>query len=140
MTATRFWRLVAIPDDLGDRPATVRTGCVMLPNRSAWSGQLECDLDDPRDRAHVYELVMTEGTEDDVRTYIDLDVLLGMRDTMWLAPRGREKWADYLRSRGLIAWRALTPLGPPVARRTAGPRNRHAQRWNRAVTGQPQLQ
>lgn len=33
----------------------------------------------------MYELVMTEGTVDDVRTYIDLDVLLEMWDTMWLA-------------------------------------------------------
>ncbi len=33
----------------------------------------------------AYELVMTEGTEDDVRTHIDLDVLLGMWNTTWLA-------------------------------------------------------
>ena len=103
VTVTRFWRPVEIPDDLGDRPATVRSGRVKLPNRIAWSGQSEYDLDDPRGRAHIYELVMTEGTEDDVRTYIDLDVLLEMWDTMWLAAHVREQWADYLRSRELIA-------------------------------------
>lgn len=73
-----------------------------LPKRIAWSGQPEYDLDDPKDRERVYELVMTEGTEDDVRTYIDLEVLLTMWDTMWLAPHVREQWADRLRSRGLI--------------------------------------
>ncbi|WP_420623312.1 hypothetical protein [Candidatus Poriferisodalis sp.] len=103
MTVTRFWRPVEIPDDHGDRPAAVRTGRVKLPNHIAWSGQGEYDLDDPRGRAHVYELVMTEGNEDDVRTYIDLEVLLGMWDTMWLAPHVREQWAEHLRSRGLIS-------------------------------------
>jgi len=39
----------------------------------------------------VYELVMPEGGADDVRTYIDLDVLLEMWDTMWLAPHVREQ-------------------------------------------------
>ena len=103
MTVTRFWRPVEIPDDLGERPAAVRTGRVKLPNRIAWSGQPTYDLDDPKDLARVYELVMTEGTADDVRTYIDLEVLLAMWDTMWLASHVREQWADRLRSRGLIA-------------------------------------
>ena len=98
----RFFRPVEIPDDLGERPAAVRSGRVQLPSHIAWSGQGEYDLDDPRGREHVYELVMTEGNEDDVRTYVDLDVLLGMWDTMWIAPYVREQWAEHLRSRGLI--------------------------------------
>ncbi len=92
-----------IPDDFGACQAAVRTGRVTLPNRIAWSGQGEYDLDDLDDRRRVYELVMTEGTEDDVRTYIDLDVLLVMWDTMWLAPHVREQWAERLRSRDLIS-------------------------------------
>ncbi len=56
-----------------------------LLNRIAWSGQGDHDLDNPQDRMRAYELVMTEGTEDDVRTHIDLDVLLGMWNTTWLA-------------------------------------------------------
>lgn len=103
VTITRFWRPVEIPDDLGDRPAAIRSGWVKLPNRVAWSGQGEYDLDDPRGWAHVYELVMTEGTEDDIRAYIDIDVLLDMWDTMWLATHVREQWTEFLRSRELIA-------------------------------------
>ena len=103
VTVTRFWRPVEIPDDLGDHPAAVRTGRVTLPNHIAWSGQGEYDLDDAQHRMRMYELVMTEGNEDDVRTYVDLEVLLGMWDTMWLAPRVREQWAASLRSRGLIS-------------------------------------
>ncbi|WP_419915769.1 hypothetical protein [Candidatus Poriferisodalis sp.] len=103
MTATRFSRPVEIPDDLGERPAAVQTGRVRLPNHIAWSGQGEYDLDDPQHRMRVYELVMTEGNEDDVRTYVDLEALLGMWDTMWLAPHVREQWADHLRSRSLIS-------------------------------------
>ncbi|WP_420624614.1 hypothetical protein [Candidatus Poriferisodalis sp.] len=102
MAATRFSRPVEIPDDFGDRPAAVRTGRVTLPNRIAWSGQGEYDLDDPNDRRRVCELVMTEGTEDDVRTYIDPDILLGIWDTMWLAPHVREQWTAHLRSRDLV--------------------------------------
>ena len=87
-----------------------------LPIHIAWSGQGEYDLDDPRGRAHVYELVMTEGNEDDVRTYIDLDVLLTMWDTMWLAPHVREQWAAHLRSRGLISSGVLTALQERICR------------------------
>ncbi|WP_419854875.1 hypothetical protein [Candidatus Poriferisodalis sp.] len=102
MSTTGFWRPVEIPDDLGERPVAVRSGRVKLPNHIAWSGQGEYDLDDPRGRERVYELVMTEGSEEDVRACIDLDVLLGMWDTMWLAPHVRDQWAEHLRSRGLI--------------------------------------
>ena len=102
MSAARFWRPVEIPDDLGERPAAVRSGLVKLPNHIAWSGQGPYDLDDRQGREHVYELVMTEGNADDVRTYVDLDVLADMWDTMRLAPHVREQWARFLRSRGLI--------------------------------------
>ncbi len=103
MDAVGFWRHVDIPDDLGERPAAIRTGLVKLPNHIAWSGQGEYDLDDPRGRERVYELVMTEGNEDDMRAYVDLDVLLSMWDTMRLAPHVRDQWAEHLRSHGLIA-------------------------------------
>ena len=102
MSAARFWRPVEIPDDLGERPAAVRSGVVKLPNHIAGSGQRPYALDDRRGREHVYELVMTEGNADDVRTYVDLDVLADMWDTTRLAPHVREQWARFLRSRGLI--------------------------------------
>ncbi len=51
---------------------------------------------------YVYQLVMTEGGEDDVRRYIDLDHLLEMWHDMWLSPHVRERWDRWLRDRELI--------------------------------------
>ena len=103
MAATRFSRPVEIPDDLADRTVAPLRGRVKLPNRIAWSGQGHFDLDDRRDRMYVYQLVMTEGTPDDMRRYIDLDHLLEMWHHMWLPPYVREIWDRWLRDRDLIA-------------------------------------
>ena len=46
---------------------------------------------------------MTEGLDDDVRYYIDLDTLVGVWDDLWLSPHVRERWGAWLRGRGLIA-------------------------------------
>lgn len=45
---------------------------------------------------------MTEGLDDDVRYYIDLDTLLRLWDELWLSPHVREAWSDWLRDRGLL--------------------------------------
>ena len=103
MAATRFTRPVEIPDDLADGTVAPERGRVKLPKRLAWSGQGKFDLDDPRDRMYVYQLVMTEGTCDDVRRYIDLSLLLEMWHDMWLSPHVRERWDCWLRDRELIA-------------------------------------
>ena len=102
MVTTRFSRPVEIPDDLADGAVAPLGGRVKLPNRIAWSGQGEFDLDSRRDRMYVYQLVMTEGAEDDVRRYIDLDHLLEMWPDMWLSPHVRERWDRWLRDRELI--------------------------------------
>ncbi len=60
-----------IPDDLDEDTVAPVTGQVRLPNRIAWSGQGEFDLEDRRDRMYEYQIVMTGGTEDDVRRYIE---------------------------------------------------------------------
>ena len=58
------------------------SGRVRLPLRLCWGGahpdEREWDLDDPLRRAYVYEIVMREGTDDDVRRFIDLDELVDM--------------------------------------------------------------
>ncbi|MGH9064471.1 MAG: hypothetical protein ACRD0L_10965 [Acidimicrobiales bacterium] len=51
------------------------------------------DLEQPEDRARVYEQVLREGTEDDVRLYVDADELLDMWDRLALPPRVRHAWA-----------------------------------------------
>lgn len=103
MAAIRFCRPVEIPEDLGGGIVAPVTGRVKLPNRIAWSGQGEFDLEDRRDRMYVYQLVMTEGSEDDVRRYIDVAHLVEMWDDMWLSPHVRERWHRWLRDRDLIA-------------------------------------
>ncbi len=103
MATTRFTRPVEIPDDLADGSIAPERGRVKLPSRLAWSGQGEFDLDDLRDRMYVYRLVMTEGSCDDVRRYIDLSLLLEMWSDIRLSPHVRERWDCWLRDRELIA-------------------------------------
>ena len=48
-------------------------------------------------RAYVYEIVMREGTDDDVRRFIDLDQLIDMWPRLFLLAEVRRAWADRLR-------------------------------------------
>jgi hypothetical protein len=78
-------------------------GRVILPHHVRWSGpDLEYDLDDEPDRVQVYEQVLQEGTEDDVRFFVDVDELLDAWDLMVLPPWVRGVWAGwFLRHRGI---------------------------------------
>lgn len=53
-------------------------------------------LDDPADRARMYEQVLREGTEDDVRFYIDPAQLAEIFDDLVLPEPVRGAWADWL--------------------------------------------
>jgi hypothetical protein len=94
---------VAIPDDVDDPRVEKLSGHVRLPLRVRWSGpEREYDLGDTADRRSVYRQVLTEGTEDDVRRYIDVDELIAMWPTLHLSPHVRRTWAAWLREhRGL---------------------------------------
>src|SRR5262245_62663450 len=84
-------RPVAVPDDLGSSKASGQTD---LPLHLRWSGPpLTYDLDDRADRARVYEQVLREGTESDVRHYVDAERLLDLWDELVLPPAVREAWA-----------------------------------------------
>ena len=54
------------------------------------------DLDDPVDRARVYEQVLREGTEDDVRFFIDPNQLARIFDELVLPVSVREAWSKWL--------------------------------------------
>jgi hypothetical protein len=54
------------------------------------------DLDDRVDRARVYEQVLREGTEEDVRFYVDPDQLLDLWDELVLPPPVRQAWAPWI--------------------------------------------
>ncbi len=91
-------RRVAVPEDVDDPRHTKATGRVELPMWIRWSGEpVVYDLNDPRERNRVYEQVLREGTEEDVRQYIDVDVLADQWDTLVLPPRVRRAWADWFR-------------------------------------------
>jgi hypothetical protein len=61
------------------------------------------DLGRRADRIRVYEQVLREGTEDDVRFYIELGELVELLDELVLPPTVRLAWADWLlRYRGVV--------------------------------------
>ncbi len=78
------------------------TGVVELPFHVRWSDpSITYDLQQRADRIRVYEQVLREGTEDDVRLYIDLDELVDLFDELVLPSTVRRAWADWLaRHRG----------------------------------------
>ena len=103
MGTTGFYREVDIPDDFEEHAVAPMAGIVTLPRHVAWSGQGALDLDDPVDRNYAYETLLAEGTANDVRTYVDRDLLVQVWDELCLAPHVREQWGTWLRGRDLIA-------------------------------------
>lgn len=96
-------RPVALPDDVDDSRLAKASGVVRLPVAVDWSGDqpLAYDLADDHDRDRVYEQVLREGSDDDVRRFIDVDVLLARWDALTLPPRVRRAWAGWFHSRGI---------------------------------------
>jgi hypothetical protein len=87
-------RPVAVPDDLGSSMPKA-SGRVVLPLHIRWSGSpLTYDLDDRADRARVYEQVLREGTQSDVRFYVEAEQLLDLWDELVLPPAVRDAWAE----------------------------------------------
>ena len=91
-------RPVAVPDDVEETRPKKASGQVVLPFHIRWSGPpLTYDLTDRADRARVYEQVLREGTEEDVRYIIDVDVLLDLWDDLVLPPTVRQAWAAWFK-------------------------------------------
>ena len=94
-------RPVAVPTDLDDASVAKAAGRMELPLHIRWSGPpISYDLDDRGDRARVYEQVLREGTKDDVRFYVDANLLLELWDELVLPPAVRRAWADWIRRHG----------------------------------------
>ena len=86
-------RPVAIPNDLDDPTIEKADGVVELPLRVRWSGRKRTyDLSKHRDRIRVYEQVLREGTEEDVKRFIRVDDLLNLWDELLLPTYVRETW------------------------------------------------
>lgn len=98
--ARRSKRPPAIPDDVADPVVVKATGLVTLPTRVRWSAPARSyDLDDRRQRARVYEQVLVEGIEQDVREIIDVDEVVALWDELYLPDHVRRAWADWLAER-----------------------------------------
>ena len=99
-TVGPWTRPVAIPDGIDDPGLRKATGVVKLPSWVRWSGPPRSyDLRDRRDRALVYEQVLTEGTEDDVRYFVALADVVDLWDEMVLPDYVRAAWATWLEAR-----------------------------------------
>ena len=75
------------------------SGAVTLPHRLYWSGTggpRTLDLADAGELRLLYRIVLTEGTEADVCTYLDATLLRDLWPTLWLSPHVREAWAPTL--------------------------------------------
>ncbi len=94
---------MALPDDVDDPGLEKAQGTVALPLHVLWSGpERTWNLSDRRQRLQVYEMILTEGTADDVRHFIDVDQLIDLWPDLWLAPHVRTAWSEHLyRLRGL---------------------------------------
>ncbi len=93
----------AVPEDLDATDTEKASGLVELPLHVRWSGPSRVyDLGDRKDRARVYEQVLREGNDDDVRRFIRVDDLIELWDELVLPRHVRRAWADWLeRHRGV---------------------------------------
>jgi hypothetical protein len=89
---------VAVPADLSCLHGPT-SGTVTLPHRLYWSGTggpRTLDLTDPAERDLLYSIVLTEGTEEDVCSLLNADVLVELWPTLWLSPHVRDAWNSLL--------------------------------------------
>lgn len=71
-------------------------GVVRLPLRVYWTGpdpeSVTWDLSRESRRARLYEIVLREGTLDDVRAMVDGAELVRLWDRLWLPTHLRQAW------------------------------------------------
>jgi hypothetical protein len=88
-------RDVPVPHALDELRGSL-TGSVGLPARLFWSGphprSVRWNLADRGRRRDLYEIVLVEGTLDDVRRFVDGDALVELWDDMFVPPWVRTAW------------------------------------------------
>lgn len=99
-------RDVPVPHGLDELRGSLRCS-VGLPARLFWSGpnrrEVRWDLADPIRRRDLYEIVLVEGTLDDVRELINGADLVRLWDQMYLPPWVRWAWRPLIDSAGTAA-------------------------------------
>ena len=100
-------RPVAIPNDIDNPDVKKPRGLVRLPVNVRWSSPDRAyDLRQKPDLISVYEQILQEGTENDVRRFIEVDRLIELWNELVLPDHVRTAWASWLSEhRGLqLAW------------------------------------
>jgi hypothetical protein len=70
---------------------------VELPFRLYWSDDNNrFDLSRHARLRSMYQIVLTEGTADDVRTYINRALLIDVWNELWLSPAVHEAWDSWI--------------------------------------------
>lgn len=88
----------SIPDDLDSPGIEKATGIVELPFHIRWSGPSRLyDLADRQQLARVYEQVLQEGIDDDVRYFVRSEDLIDLWDELVLPPHVSRAWAKWLK-------------------------------------------
>jgi transcriptional regulator with XRE-family HTH domain len=91
--ATGRSHAVYVPEFLPRLPVDRALGRVRLPLHLNWSQPgREFDLSDRRQRARVYEIVLREGSADDIRQYIDGVLLADLWPVLVLPGPVRREW------------------------------------------------
>ncbi len=91
-----------IPEGLLDRSRPKASEVVRLPSHVVWSLPWEYDLGDRQQRGRAYERVMTEGLDEDVLWFIDVDEVVAVWGELHLSPHIRAPWGRWLRAHGLL--------------------------------------
>lgn len=88
-----FGRTVLVPSHLPRLDPAQAFATVTLPLHLNWSEPgREFDLRERKQRARVYEIVLREGTEDDILTYVDGALLVDMWPDLVLSRDIRAAW------------------------------------------------
>ena len=91
-------RPVAVPDDVDAQHLKKASGVVELPFHVRWSEpRMRYDLRNRADKIRVYEQVLREGTEEDVRYFVNVDQLLALWDDLVLPQSVRRAWVKWFR-------------------------------------------
>lgn len=92
-------RDVELPRSLDELTGPI-SGVVRLPLRIYWTGPdpeaVERDVGSPDRRARLYEVVLREGTLDDVRALVDGRELVSVWDRLYLPAWLREAWVPLI--------------------------------------------
>lgn len=95
-------RPVSIPLDFGPRSVASQRGVLTMPNRIWWSGATKVlDTNSREDLVRLYELVLTNGTEEDVRTYISYSELQELWEALHLPTYVARAWSAWFEAKGL---------------------------------------